>query len=313
MGLLPPTLDTTNLTWLGSRYEGKVRDCYARGDLRILIATDRLSAFDKILTTVPFKGQVLTQLAEFWFNQCAHVVEHHVVAVPDPNVMVVNNVDIIPIEVVVRGYLAGSAWRDYSAGRSVSGVTLPSGMKEFDRLQSPLITPSTKAPIGNHDIPISEDEIVQMGLVTAEIWRVVRAKALALFAFGTTEVEKRELILADTKYEFGVREGRVVLADEIHTLDSSRFWMADTYQERIQRGEAPVMLDKEPVRRWLMDRGFSGEGAVPVISDEDRASWMNHYLDSFERITGHSCNPNSSSPDERVERNLRAYFAVAEC
>jgi phosphoribosylaminoimidazole-succinocarboxamide synthase len=309
MGLLPPTLDTTDFSWLGPRYEGKVRDCYTRGDLRVLITTDRLSAFDKILTTVPFKGQVLTQLAAFWFNQCGDIVEHHVVNVPDPNVMVVNNVEIIPIEVVVRGYLAGSAWRDYSAGRSVSGVELPHGMKEFDRLARPLITPSTKAEIGSHDTPISEEDIVRSGLVKAEIWSTVRAKALALFSFGSSEVEKRGLILADTKYEFGVREGRVVLADEIHTLDSSRFWMADTYHERVQRNEAPHMLDKEPVRRWLMDRGFSGEGVVPVISDKDRADWMNHYHNSFERITGHSFTPDQLDPQERIERNLRAYFA----
>jgi phosphoribosylaminoimidazole-succinocarboxamide synthase len=305
---LPAALEETNLTGFGELYRGKVRDSYATGQgLRVLIATDRLSAFDRIVTTVPLKGQVLTQLARYWFERTAKLVENHVVAVPDPCAMVVREVSIVPIEVVVRGYLAGSGWRDYSEGRDVSGVKLPAGLREFSRLPEPVLTPSTKAAYGEHDAPISEKAIIESGIVAKGVWEEVREKALSLFSATSRELEARGLIFVDTKYEFGMLDGRVVLADEIHTLDSSRFWVAATYEERLARGEAPEMLDKQPVRRWLMDRGFSGDGSLPAIDDSYRAELMTHYIRSYEVITGLPFVADTSPPAERLEANLRRY------
>jgi phosphoribosylaminoimidazole-succinocarboxamide synthase len=305
---MPNALEETNFSWLGERYVGKVRDSYVRGGTRVLIATDRLSAFDRIITTVPGKGQILTQLAKYWFDRCASIVEHHVIAVPDPCVMIGREVSIVPIEVVVRGYVAGSAWRDYAAGRPVSGITLPVGLREFQKLDTPILTPSTKEAFGKHDVPISESEIVARKIVSASLWEEIRETALKLFKLGTRELESRGLLFADTKYEFGLLDGRLVLADEIHTLDSSRFWVADSYEDRLQSGGSPEMLDKEPIRRWLMDRNFKGDGPIPAIPDEYRLELMRHYTTSFARITGTECSIDLSSPLERIERNLRDYI-----
>jgi phosphoribosylaminoimidazole-succinocarboxamide synthase len=305
----PVALEGTNFDWVGERYVGKVRDSYVRGDQRILVATDRLSAFDRILTTVPGKGQVLTQLAKYWFDRCSSIVKHHVVAVPDPCVMVGQEVSIVPVEVVVRGYLAGSAWRDYVDGRPVSGVSLPRGMRQFEAFAEPIITPSTKEAVGKHDEPISEQDIVKRGIVSASLWEDIRTTAISLFKFGSQEVASRGLLFADTKYEFGVRDGQLFVADEMHTLDCSRFWVADTYERSLSAGESPEMLDKEPIRRWLLGRGFKGEGQPPVIPDEYRNELTDHYLRSFEKITGRPCVLDTNPPLERIERNLRAFFA----
>ncbi|MEY4670077.1 MAG: hypothetical protein RL518_2776 [Pseudomonadota bacterium] len=305
---MPISLQETNFTWIGERYVGKVRDSYVRDGTRVLIATDRLSAFDRVITTVPGKGQVLTQLAKYWFDRCASVVENHVLAVPDPCVMIGREVSIVPVEVVVRGYVAGSAWRDYVAGNPVSGVTLPQGLHEFQRLPRPIITPSTKEAFGKHDMPISESEIVSRKIVSASLWERIRETALKLFEVGTQELEERGLLFADTKYEFGVLDGRLVLADEIHTLDSSRFWVASSYEERIRAGKSPEMLDKEPIRRWLMERNFKGEGPLPSIPDDYRMELVRHYLKSFKMITGFECSLDTSDPVARIERNLRTYF-----
>lgn len=308
--MIPTPLQDTNFTWLGERYVGKVRDSYVRDRTRVLIATDRLSAFDRVITTVPGKGQVLTRLAKFWFDRCASVVENHVIDVPDPCVMIGREVSIIPVEVVVRGYVAGSAWRDYVAGNLVSGVKLPPGLREFDRLAQPILTPSTKEAFGKHDMPISEAEIVSRGIVTGPLWERIRETALRLFEVATKELEARGLLFADTKYEFGLLDGRLVLADEIHTLDSSRFWVAASYEEKLQRGEAPEMLDKEPIRRWLMERNFKGDGPLPVIPDEYRMELVRHYTESFKMITGIECAIDTSEPLARIERNLRSYFKI---
>ncbi len=306
---MPKALEETNFSWLGDRYVGKVRDSYVRGGQRVLVATDRLSAFDRIITTVPGKGQILTQLAQYWFDRCSSIVEHHVIAVPDPCVMIGREVSIVPVEVVVRGYVAGSAWRDYAAGRAVSGVALPAGLREFEKLAQPIITPSTKEAFGKHDEPIAESEIVARKIVSASLWEEIRETALRLFKLGTAELESRGLLFADTKYEFGVLDGRLVLADEIHTLDSSRFWVADSYEARLQSGGSPEMLDKEPIRRWLMERNFKGDGPIPSIPDEYRMDLMRHYTTSFTRITGTECVIERSSPLERIERNLKDYFS----
>jgi phosphoribosylaminoimidazole-succinocarboxamide synthase len=308
--VLPTALESTSFSWLGNKYTGKVRDTYTRGSERVLIATDRLSAFDRLLTTIPLKGQVLTQLAQYWFERVSSFMPHHVLAMPDPCVVVAREVSIIPIEVVVRGYLAGSAWRDYEAGHPVSGVKLPAGMRQFEPLPSPLITPSTKESVGKHDVPISEHEIVERGIVPAHVWEDVRSKALQLFAMASAELSERGLIFVDTKYEFGLLDDVVVLADEVHTLDCSRFWLKSSYEERLSRGEIPEMLDKEPIRRWLMERGFQGEGQPPQIDDEYRAELMAHYMRSFELIAGQPFVPDAQPPLERIERNLRSYYGL---
>lgn len=301
-------LSETDFTWIGPMYRGKVRDGYLRGDERVLIATDRLSAFDRILTTVPGKGQVLTSMAAYWFERTEQVIANHLLAIPDPCVMVVSDVSIIPVEVVVRGYLAGSAWRDYEAGKLVSGHRLVPGLSQFERFPAPLVTPFTKEALGKHDMPISEAELLAQGLVERDHWEEIRAIALQLFELGTKEVEARGLLFADTKYEFGILDGKVVLADEIHTLDSSRFWVQESYDYNLRRGEPPEMLDKEPIRRWLVDRGFMGEGEPPAIDDAYRMALREHYARSAERITGKQFAFDNSQPLSRVEENLRAFF-----
>ena len=301
-------LSETDFTWIGPMYRGKVRDSYLCGDKRVLIATDRLSAFDKILTTVPGKGQVLTSMAAYWFERTEGIVANHLLAIPDPCVMVVREVSIVPVEVVVRGYLAGSAWRDYEAGKLVSGHRLAPGLSQFERFRSPLVTPFTKEAVGKHDMPISEAELLAQGLVERGQWEEIRAIALQLFEMGTKEVEARGLLFADTKYEFGILDGKVVLADEIHTLDSSRFWVQESYEENLRRGEPPEMLDKEPIRRWLVERGFMGEGEPPPIDDDYRMALREHYARSAERITGQPFVFDNSQPVSRVEANLRVFF-----
>jgi phosphoribosylaminoimidazole-succinocarboxamide synthase len=308
---VPPALCETNFSWLGSVYRGKVRDSYVSGSRRILIATDRLSAFDRVIATVPGKGQVLTGMAAYWFDRARNVVANHLIGMPDPSVMVVNDVSIVPVEVVVRGFLAGSAWRDYEAGRLVSGHRIKPGLSQFDQLPEPIVTPFTKEPVGYHDLPISESEILVRGLVSRENWEEIRVAALKLFDLGSREVSERGLLFADTKYEFGLLDGKVVLADEIHTLDSSRFWVRESYEANLRRGEAPEMLDKEPIRRWLIDRGFMGEGEPPVIDDPYRMSLRDHYAKSAERITGQFTELDDSEPVARIERNLRVFLGLA--
>lgn len=288
-------IDDLDLKKYGSVYSGKVRDSITLKDKRILIATDRLSAFDKILTTIPLKGAVLTALATFWLKETEHITKNHLIDVPHPNVSVCLDCSVIPVEVVVRGYLTGSAWRAYQGGESVSGILFAPGMKEFQKLDKPILTPSTKAAIGNHDEPISESEIISSGIVTEKIWSEVREKALALFQFASEKVSERNLILVDTKFEFGIRNGEVILVDEIFTLDSSRFWI-----KGYRGDETPTMLDKEPIRQWLLSKGFNGEGEIPQISDEYRLSLTTHYIESLRKISGISLEKNSISSREEI-------------
>lgn len=306
---IPPALLETNLPWLGPLYRGKVRDSYKVGSSRVLVATDRLSAFDKVITTIPGKGQVLTAMASYWFGRTESIISNHVIAIPDPSVMVVREVSIVPIEVVVRGYLAGSAWRDYQAGKMISGHRLPPGLSQFEQLPCPIVTPSTKAQVGDHDVPISESEIVQRGIVTESRWEQIRSLALSLFQLASKEVESRGLLFVDTKYEFGILDEEIILADEIHTLDSSRFWVQDSYEGNISQGKPPEMLDKEPIRRWLLERGFSGDGSPPMIDDNYRVELREHYARSCERITGQPFEYECSDPHERISRNMSIYLA----
>jgi phosphoribosylaminoimidazole-succinocarboxamide synthase len=273
---------------------GKVRDV-ARGSspsgegLLALVASDRLSAFDRVLTTIPFKGEVLSRISLYWFEATSDLVPNHLADSPMPEgtgrVTFAREASMIPIEVVVRGYLAGSAWRDYAAGRAVSGIALPGGLKQNERLGSPIITPSTKEENG-HDQPVSREEIVSRGLVDAELWYEVEKAALKLFKRGAEVARSRGLILVDTKYEFGLIDGRLAVADEIHTPDSSRYWYLDDYDVRLAAGLDQRELDKEYFRRWLRERGFSGDGEVPAIDDEIRVDTALRYVHAYEKLTG---------------------------
>jgi phosphoribosylaminoimidazole-succinocarboxamide synthase len=276
-------------------FRGKVRDVIDLGERLLIVATDRISAFDRVLSTIPFKGEVLNGIARWWFERTADIVQNHVVRpgqagyadslAKSPRSMVVRKATVLPVEVVVRGYVTGSAWRDYEAGRPVSGIELPKGLKMNQRLAQPLITPSTKEAEG-HDEPISGAEIVRRGLVAKDTWGQVERAALALFARGTELAAERGLILVDTKYEFGLIDGALVLVDEIHTPDSSRYWYADTYKDLFDKGEKQRELDKEYFRRWLMERGFSGDGQPPEITDEVRCEVARRYILAYEEITG---------------------------
>lgn len=306
---LPHTIKTIEAPRLGKRYGGKVRDCFTQGDRRVLVTSDRLSAFDRVLTTIPFKGQVLNEMAAFWFEKTAHIVPNHVISRPHPNVFVAREVEILPVEMVIRGYLTGSAWRDYQAGKAVSGIELPKGMRRSQRFDTPLITPSTKEDgPGKHDMPISSQEIINSGMVEKKLWEQICEKALALFAFGSECAAKQGLILVDTKYEFGIlRTGgapQVVLADEIHTQDSSRYWIAQSYQTRFEEGKDPEMLDKEFVRRWLIEQGYMGDGEPPVFSDSFRVDTAIKYIEACERITGFPFKPLAGPQSDAIQRVL---------
>jgi len=297
---LANTLRETRFSQLGEKYQGKVRDVYRRGDQLVLITTDRLSAFDRVLTTIPFKGEVLNRLAAFWFEKTRQVVQNHLIDVPDPNVTVAKRCEPFPIEFVVRGYLTGSLWRDYQKGAHTAyGITFEKNLKKDKKFRQPIITPSTKAAQGEHDEPISEKAILAKGLMAERDWR--RASEGQKWALS------RRLILVDTKYEFAKSGDEIVLIDEIHTPDSSRYWIASEYEARFQRGEDQKMLDKENIRQWLIkERGFSGHGEAPAIPDEVRVDLAEKYLAAFEQITGEPFQPKASPVLGRIEKNLRA-------
>ncbi|MBN4096441.1 phosphoribosylaminoimidazolesuccinocarboxamide synthase [Methylobacterium sp. OT2] len=312
-------LRDATLPELPRHYRGKVRDNYDLPDgRRILITSDRISAFDRALAAIPFKGQVLTQTARYWFEQTADLCPNHVLAYPDPNVVVGRRLDILPVEVVVRGYLAGttstSILTRYRAGeRDMYGHTFPDGMRPNQRLPEAIITPTTKAFDGGHDEPLTEAEILERGLLTRAQWETVSGAALALFARGTALAAERGLILADTKYEFGTDpEGRIVLADEIHTPDSSRYWFAQSYPERFAAGSAPESFDKDFVRNWVVARCDPYKDAIPEIPAEVVLETAAVYIRAYETITGKRfVLPDSAEePLERIRRNIAAYLAA---
>ena len=313
----PPVLADATLAELPNHYRGKVRDNYDLADgRRIMIASDRLSAFDRILAAIPFKGQVLTQTARFWFEATADICPNHVLAYPDPNAVIGRRLDILPVEIVVRAYLAGTTATSiltlYKAGgRELYGMRLPDGLRENQQLPTPIITPTSKAFDGGHDEPLTAKAILDQGLLTKAQWDTVSAHALALFARGQWMAAERGLILADTKYEFGLdAEGRIVLADEIHTPDSSRFWLADSYQDRFERGVRPESFDKDVVRDWVAARCDPYKDPIPDIPAEVILQTALVYVQAFETITGLTFEP--PNPDEplidRIRRNLAPYF-----
>lgn len=309
---LETTLDTTDFKNLGSKYVGKVRDVYSQGKRNILIATDRQSAFDMAWCTIPLKGQVLNQISAWWFEQIKDIMPTHIIAVPDENVAVVKNLNMLKVEVVVRGYLAGStgtsAWVNYSKGvRRFCGNDLPEGMVKNQRFASgPILTPTTK---GEHDELIDPEGIVKQGLATAKQWEEISNKAMALFKRGQEIAAKLGLILVDTKYEMGYDESGVLhIADEVHTPDSSRFWIASSYEARMKAGQEPESLDKEFFRLWLRDQGFDYGKPKPEITDEVRTMLAMKYISLYERLTGKSfIFPTEANTKARIEKNLQSY------
>lgn len=298
-----------------SLYVGKVRDVYAVGDdLLVMVVSDRISAFDVVLPKgIPYKGQVLNQIASKFLDATSDICPNWKIASPDPMVTVGYRCESFPVEMIVRAYLTGSSWRDYKAGaREICGVKIPDGMKEHQRFPQPIVTPTTKAEIGAHDQNISKEEIIASGLVSKEDYETLEKYALALFARGSEMAEARGLILVDTKYEFGKRDGEIYLIDEIHTPDSSRYFYADGYQERFDRGEQQRQLSKEFVREWLMENGFQGRQGetVPEMTDEFIKSVSDRYIELYENITGEKIVKDDSADIlERIENNTKNMLA----
>ena len=311
---IPYCLKGTNLNGLGNRYEGKVRDNYSKDGRRILIVTDRLSAFDRIIALIPFKGQVLNQIAEFWFKKTDDIIGNHVIEFPDPNVVVAKECVALPVEMVVRGYLTGvtttSAWHHYEKGeRNFCGSVLPDGMNKNEKFDKPILTPSTKAEYGGHDESVSREDILGRGVITEDQFEIMAQAAMKLYERGVEICAKQGMILVDTKYEFGVdSDGGIVLIDEIHTPDSSRFWHMDEYADRLSAGIEQKKIDKEYLREWLADKGFTGDGDVPEIPDDVRVETAHRYIEAFELITGQQFVAKVGDVYARIEQNLAKYL-----
>ncbi|WP_425658895.1 phosphoribosylaminoimidazolesuccinocarboxamide synthase [Tenacibaculum ascidiaceicola] len=311
------TINETNFQFQGQKevYKGKVREVYNINDeLLVMIASDRLSAFDVILPRqIPFKGQILNQIATKMMNDTVDIVPNWLLANPDENVAVGHLCEPFKVEMVIRGYLSGHAAREYAAGKRIlCGVAMPEGMKENDKFPEPIITPSTKADNGEHDEDISREDILAKGIVSEEDYLVLEDYTRKLFQRGTELAAKRGLILVDTKYEFGkTKDGKIVLIDEIHTPDSSRYFYADGYAERQEKGEKQKQLSKEFVRQWLIENGFQGkEGQeIPEMSDEKVIEISNRYIELYEQITGENfIKANTENVLERIEKNVRTFL-----
>ena len=306
-------LDARFERWNSVYEKGKVRDMYRLPGKRVLITTDRQSAFDHVLGTIPLKGQVLNRIAQYWFEQTADIVPNHVIAVPHANVTIGEELDMFPVEIVVRGYLTGStdtsAWTHYSRGvRDFCGNRLPEGMVKNQPFESAIITPTTKSE--EHDESISKQQIIERGLVEAATWEKIEEIAFAVFARGQQLAAEQGLILVDTKYEMGRNsEGQIAIADEIHTPDSSRYWVQATYEERYARGDEPESLDKEFLRLWLRDKGISDDN-IPTLDDDIRVQVAERYVDLFERVTGTAFEPDLGDAPllERIEQAIEPYF-----
>ena len=304
MAAIPSALLRTDLPELGERIEGKVRDIYLQEAQRVLITTDRVSAFDQVLGAIPFKGQVLNQLSAWWFRQVSDVVANHVMSVPDPNVTIGVEAEALPVEVIVRGFITGvtstSLWTLYDQGVDRPyGLDLPSGLSKNDPLPEPVITPTTKATGGAHDERLTSAEVVEQGLVEATLWDQVCEAALGVFKRGERVAAEAGLILVDTKYEFGLIDGELALIDEVHTPDSSRYWIADSYG----LGE-PQNYDKEFLRLWFVEQGYRGDGPAPTMPDEFVAEVAGRYIDAYERLTGEAFEPGEQPAAERIRRAL---------
>jgi phosphoribosylaminoimidazole-succinocarboxamide synthase len=304
---IPQAFIGVELPALGERQSGKVRDFFQLDGRRVLVTTDRLSAFDRILTAVPFKGQVLNQLSAFWFERTADLVANHVIDVPDPNVTVAHECEPFEVEVVVRGYISGvtqtALWYRYSLGeRTIYGYDFPEGMTKNQALPEPIITPTTKGRDGAHDERITCAEVIERGLLDPQTWEQVQAAALAVFKRGQEIAQQGGLILVDTKYEFGrLPDGRIALIDEVHTPDSSRFWVAESYEDRVAAGQEPENFDKEFLRLWYAERGYRGDGEPPQATEDLIAQVSQRYIACYERLTGQTFAPGSYPVGERLQ------------
>lgn len=312
---IPQALSGVDLDWPHGRERGKVRDTFLLpGERRLIVTTDRLSAFDRVLTVVPFKGQVLNQLSAFWFEKTADIVPNHIIALPDPNVSLAHECEMLPVEVVVRGYITGTTqtalWYRYSLGeRIIYGYKFPEGMVKNERLSTPIVTPTTKGRAGAHDERITCGEVVERGLLDADTWAQVQAAALAVFQRGQEIARQGGLILVDTKYEFGrAPDGRVTITDEVHTPDSSRFWIAASYEERFAGGQEPENFDKEFLRLWYASQGYRGDGEPPRPSPDLIAQVSQRYVALYEKLTGQAFEPGAYPAGPRIERALKAYL-----
>lgn len=308
---LPNVLKTINIPQLGKKYQGKVRDFYILDDKRITVTTDRQSAFDVILGHIPYKGAVLNQLAAFWFKKTKKIVDNHVLTIPDPNVLVSKNCKNIPVEIIVRGYMTGvtttSIWYSYQKGdRTIYGLKFPEGLKKNDKLPTPVITPTTHPEAGSklHDERLTKEQIIKEKIVDKKLYEQIEKVALELFDFGSKWCRKHGLILVDTKYEFGLHNGKLTLIDEIHTPDSSRFWKADTYEKRIAKGLEPESIDKEFLRLWYVKQGFKGKGTPPPMPEELATKMSKLYINAYETITGEKFKSFSYPIEKRIKENI---------
>ncbi|HWY79601.1 MAG TPA: phosphoribosylaminoimidazolesuccinocarboxamide synthase [Candidatus Sulfotelmatobacter sp.] len=311
LSAIPKALQTIDLPNLGKKHQGKVRDIYILPKNRVTITTDRQSAFDVILGTIPFKGAVLNQLAAFWFEKTKDIIPNHMIAIPDPNVLISNNCEPIPVEIVVRGYLSGvtktSIWYSYEKGeREIYGMKFPDGMKKNQKLPHPIITPTTHPLPGSnkHDERLTREEIIKQKIVTPKIYKQMEEAALALFDFGSKWCKKHKLILVDTKYEFGLCDGKLMLMDEIHTPDSSRFWIAETYNKQLKHGKEPENFDKEFLRLWYAEHGYRGEGDPPKIPKELAVELSQRYIKTYEMLTDKKFKAFSYPIETRIKHNL---------
>lgn len=306
------TLKSTDfkLKYQSTKYVGKVRDNYTYTDdsveKMLIITTDRISCFDVVVGTIPFKGQILNQIASFWFDKTKDIIQNHIISMPDPNAIIVKKCNALPIEMIVRAYITGSLWREYEKGeRQLYGLKFNSHLKKDQRFDYPIITPTTKAQHGEHDAPISKEEIIKKGIITKQIYEQMEKISLKLFERGQKVASQNGLILVDTKYEFGLLDGKLILMDEIHTPDSSRYWYSESYEELFENGEEQKILDKEYVRQWLISKGFMGEGQAPNLPDEVKIEACMRYMKAFEQVTGRKFDASSENINLRIEKNLK--------
>lgn len=306
------SITSISVRGLGQKQSGKVRDWFVKDNLRILVSTDRISAFDRVLGHIPFRGAVLTKLSEYWFEKTRDIIQNHMIGVIDPNIMLVSECKALPVEVVVRGYITGvtdtSLWRKYSEGeRVIYGIRFPEGLVKNQKLKNPVITPTTRATgPGGHDEPITAKEVIKQKLVPPKIWKQIEKVAIKLFERGSKIALKGGFILADTKYEFGLdKKGKLILIDEIHTPDSSRFWQKATYNQRFKKGEEVENYDKEVMRIWFREHNYSGKGKPPKMPTDLIVKVAERYMEVYEKLSGQKFTIDLSvPPKDRVVQNL---------
>lgn len=309
---LPHVLKTIDLPNIGKKHQGKVRDIYFKDNKRILITTDRHTSFDVFLGLVPFKGTVLNLLSEFWFQKTKTIIPNHMISVPDYNVMITKNCEILRVEMIVRGYISGVSktglWYNYASGkRKIYGMTFPEGLKKNQKLKNPIITPTTHPEIGSniHDEMLTREEIIKNKLVDKKLYEQMEKTSLKLFDFGSKWCLKKGLILVDTKYEFALFDGKLILIDEIHTPDSSRFWVAKNYKERFEKGVEPEYYDKEFLRIWYAKKGYRGDGPPPRLPKDLIVQLSKRYIGVYEKLTGQKFRGYDYPIEERIIKNLQ--------